>query len=162
MHIFSMYIPKLGFLFQPKKNVFVSALKNGDLDRVLVPTDTEGRKCGIDSVVIDKPYLFFFDLAKCVDASVPFVGCRTPQVCVSECPKTDFLFDRSKCLQDFDGTLNRLICRLDVDKRQLRTCNDIETHINDEKCAKWYLESKSCKYIEFSFLSHFFLLLSLF
>lgn len=111
-----------------------------------MPTDSDGRKCGIDSAVTDKKYLFFFDLAKCIDASVPFVGCRTPQVCVERCPKTRFLFDFNACRQDFSTTLRKLICRMDVDKSQIRSCDDIETKINEDKCAKWYLESKSCKF----------------
>lgn len=115
-----------------------------------MPTDSLGRKCGIDSAVTDRPYLFFFDLAKCVDPTVPFVGCDTTQVCVRQCPQTKFLFDRNECLQtgNFTGIIDSLICQLDVDKRQLRNCNDIEAKINENKCARWYLESKSCKYTE--------------
>lgn len=29
----------------------ISAIKNGDIDRLLVPTDSQGLKCGVDSEV---------------------------------------------------------------------------------------------------------------
>jgi hypothetical protein len=36
--------------------------------------------CGLDEAVKDKPYLFFFDLAKCAQTDVIIHGCATPQV----------------------------------------------------------------------------------
>lgn len=56
------------------------AISRGDIDRLLVPTNTEGLKCGVDSEVKDEPYLLFFNLAKCVDPLVPITGCPTRQV----------------------------------------------------------------------------------
>lgn len=57
-----------------------SAIKSGDVNRILVPTDSDGLKCGLDSGVEDKPYLVFFDLTKCLSPKVPITGCPTPQV----------------------------------------------------------------------------------
>jgi hypothetical protein len=42
--------------------------------------DTDGRRCGLDNGVRDKPYLFFFDLAKCAQIDAIINGCHTPQV----------------------------------------------------------------------------------
>lgn len=129
--------------------VSIPAFKYGNLDRVIIPADMAGRKCGIDSTVIDKPYLFFFDLRKCTDIMTPFVGCQTPQVCVDKCPTTGFSFDMNVCKDNFDATLDKLICRLGVDKQQMLSCDDIKTQINSENCAKWYLESEPGKFSTF-------------
>ncbi|PSN36839.1 hypothetical protein C0J52_14250 [Blattella germanica] len=32
--------------------------------------DSNGRRCGLDEGVTDKPYLFFFDLSKCATATI--------------------------------------------------------------------------------------------
>lgn len=56
------------------------AIMNGDLNQIMRPTDSLNRKCGIDSGVLGKYNLFFFDLAKCINPSVPITGCPTPQV----------------------------------------------------------------------------------
>lgn len=56
------------------------AIRNGDLNKLLVPTDSFNRKCGMDSGVLNKKNLFFFDLNQCIDPLVPITGCDTPQV----------------------------------------------------------------------------------
>lgn len=125
------------------------AIKNGDLDRLLVPTDSEGRKCGVDNEVIDKKYLLFFDLTKCLDPKVPLVGCQTPQICISECPKTSFYYDERNCYNNFAQTRDSLKCKKDIDLNNIQSCADITKLINDEKCAQWYLKSESCEYYIF-------------
>lgn len=57
-----------------------AALTLGDPQRIIHPTDSQGRMCGLHESVRDKPYLFFFDLAKCANPSVLTYGCPTPQV----------------------------------------------------------------------------------
>lgn len=123
------------------------AIKNGDLDRLLVPTDSKGRKCGVDNGVIDKPYLFFFNLEKCIDARVPLFGCKTPQVCVEKCPTTSFIHDKFQCndATNFEQIRENLICQMGVNKAQIRNCIEIEERVAKEDCARWYLPSKSCK-----------------
>ncbi|THD26061.1 Choline transporter protein 5-A [Fasciola hepatica] len=56
----------------------------GDYRRVLYPTNSQGLVCGRD--VPDKPYLYFFDIVRCLKLApvVMIVGCPTPQV--SLCP----------------------------------------------------------------------------
>lgn len=121
------------------------AFKNGDLDRLLYPTDSQGRKCGIDNDVVDKQFLLFFDLTKCIDPKVPLFGCPTPQVCVNECPTESFVYDESVCNENsFERIRQSLRCT--VDKDQIGTCAEITQHVKDDKCARWYLQSKSCKY----------------
>ncbi|CAG9762843.1 unnamed protein product [Ceutorhynchus assimilis] len=66
------------------------AVKEGDPSTLLTPSDSSGLRCGLDPLVEHKPFLFFFDLTKCIDPSVPFLGCPTTQVCVETCPSTTF------------------------------------------------------------------------
>jgi len=47
---------------------------------LVYPVDSWGQKCGLDDAVIDKKYLYFFDITKCAKPDVVIYGCRTPQV----------------------------------------------------------------------------------
>lgn len=71
---------------------FSLAWVNGVPERLIYPTDSKGRLCGVDPTVRDKPFLLFFDLTRCLqvvsvseivngnfDASSLFT-CPTPQV----------------------------------------------------------------------------------
>lgn len=121
------------------------AFNNGDLERLLVPADSKGRKCGVDNSVIDKPYLFFFSLEKCIDPRVPLYGCKTPQVCVQKCPSTSFIYSHYSCNSNtFSQIRSQLICKTHVQMDTIRSCNDITDHINRDDCAKWYLPSNPC------------------
>lgn len=138
-------------IFQAKTSniFFFVAIKNGDLDRLLVPTDSKGRKCGVDNDVINKPYLLFFNLEKCIDARVPLFGCKTPQVCVEQCPTSAFIYDEYSCnTSRLPAIRSQLICQMGVDKEQITDCERLKRRINDGDCARWYLPSKSCKYFE--------------
>ncbi|XP_055621858.1 choline transporter-like 2 isoform X3 [Toxorhynchites rutilus septentrionalis] len=117
------------------------ALRNGDLDRLLVPTDSNGLKCGVDSEVLKEPYLVFFDITECAKYDVPLYGCKTPQVCVSECPNENFRFEQQYCNPSTLKTLqSKLICEHTVHKDQL-SCEDIQVYIDRGRCAKYYLKS---------------------
>lgn len=117
------------------------ALHHGDLDRLLVPTDSKGLKCGVDSEVQDKPYLFFFDISECAKYDVPLYGCKTPQVCVSECPKEPFRFEQSACsVATLDGIRESLICDQTIRKDTL-SCGEIKDNIDRGHCAEYYLKS---------------------
>lgn len=39
-----------------------------------------------------------------------------------------------------------MICDIKVNKANIRTCADIESLKQAERCAPWYLSSQSCKY----------------
>ncbi|XP_014252063.1 CTL-like protein 2 isoform X1 [Cimex lectularius] len=117
----------------------------GNPENLLITVDSNGKKCGVDSEVLDKPYLFFFDLSKCATPSILLSGCNTVQMCVKECPQqnwaflpykiTPMLFNPSNIQKD-------VICTDDVDKSSIKTLNQLEKLINDEKCANWYISSK--------------------
>lgn len=111
-----------------------------------MPTDSEGRKCGVDNGVVNEKYLLFFNLEKCIDPTVPLFGCKTTQVCVRECPSTSFTFDKYQCNQSTLPTIReKLICKKGIDKFSLRECVDVEDHVSKGLCARWYLPSTPCK-----------------
>jgi choline transporter-like protein 2/4/5 len=110
-----------------------------------VPRDSDGHQCGQDSEVVDKKFLFFFDLAKCADPFVPINGCPTPQICVNKCPQESFLHDMKIC-KNVEEYKQKLICKPSVNLKHYSTCEQIDQLIIDEKCAKWYLKSQPCEY----------------
>ncbi|XP_063226689.1 choline transporter-like 2 isoform X2 [Bacillus rossius redtenbacheri] len=113
------------------------AFRNGDPSRLLKPTDSRGRKCGLDQGVEDKPYLFFFDLTKCVHIDVLATGCPTPQVCVATCPSVTHLeecTDPAKCA-------SYLICRPGIVVDSSTTPQRLQELYNNEDCARIYFES---------------------
>lgn len=92
------------------------AILNGDPSTLLVPKDSAGRRCGKDTEVLNKPYLFFHDLTQCLSPTVAFTGCPTPQVCVKGCP-TQFYVERQPSY-------------------------DIKEYCVDAVCPTWILPSK--------------------
>ncbi len=63
----------------------IFVFRQGSLHRFIYPTDTQGRICGVDSQ-INRQYLQFFDIIKCM--KYVFIGARCPtlQMCVEQCP----------------------------------------------------------------------------
>lgn len=121
----------------------ITAIKNGDLDKLLTPTDSMNRKCGIDSAVAKEPFLFFFDLGKCLDPLVPITGCPTPQVCVSACPSESFFYESEKDVKSLEELKKKLICLPDV---PINNKYEIAKAIENNLCASWYIPSKPCKF----------------
>lgn len=121
------------------------AQREGDLNRLLIPRDSDGFQCGEDSEVVDKKFLMFFDLSKCADPLVPLNGCPTPQTCVKECPSNNFVHDKSTCERDPAAYKKQLICSRHVKLETIGNCNEVEALINGQQCAKWYLKSEPCK-----------------
>ncbi|KAH8312643.1 hypothetical protein KR044_011859 [Drosophila immigrans] len=117
------------------------AVKNGDLNKLMVPTDMFNQKCGIDSSVLNKKYLFFFNLDQCIDPLVPITGCNTPQVCVESCPSQTFVWDSMKNL-NFEELKRRLICKTDADKAAIYSKADIQRAIDGNRCARYYIKSQ--------------------
>ncbi|XP_076308432.1 choline transporter-like protein 1 [Tachypleus tridentatus] len=86
----------------------------GDPKQLLHPTDSDGRICG-EGDLVDKPYLFSFDLTKCIKGfSSVLDGCPTQQVCVKNCPNTTFsTFNFLMLYQNEELIKEKLICRND-------------------------------------------------
>ncbi|CAF4856483.1 unnamed protein product [Rotaria sp. Silwood1] len=65
--------------------IITSAKVTSSLQRFIYPTDTQGHLCGVDSQ-IDRKFLQFFDIIKCIKYVLVGARCPTPQVCVEQCP----------------------------------------------------------------------------
>jgi len=108
----------------------------GDPQRLLHPTDSEGRVCGLDENLVLKPYLFFFDLTKCANPTVLTHGCPTPQVCVSSCPTESFVATEWALL-DEAGTKQKLICKENATMHR----SSVKELVQRGDCASWYIQS---------------------
>merc|ERR1712098_798265 len=51
----------------------------GDLEKVIYPTDTDGNVCG-KGPLKDRKLLMMFDLTQCLNPAILVTGCPTPQV----------------------------------------------------------------------------------
>nr|XP_039270354.1 choline transporter-like protein 2 [Styela clava] len=76
--------------------VGIFAWLNGNPVILLLPTDSNGRICGVkygDLDLSNKTNLFFFDLTQCASpASYLNFQCLTPQVCVNSCPDSSWTY----------------------------------------------------------------------
>lgn len=119
------------------------ALSNGDLNKVLIPTDSKNAKCGLDSGVRNKDKLFFFNLDKCIDPFTPISGCDTKQICVESCPESSFIWKEvdTEKETDLNALKDKLICDSSVNKRNLQNLAEIEKAIANDQCSGWYLKS---------------------
>lgn len=120
------------------------AYQHGDLDRLLVPADSDGRRCGLDSDVKKKPFLFFFDLTKCANISVLIDGCSTTQICVEECPLENWTAMKyTSGLQPFDkeDIKKNIICKTDKIVEKINSLEKLKSVIDNELCAPWQIRS---------------------
>ncbi|XP_055898138.1 choline transporter-like protein 2 isoform X2 [Biomphalaria glabrata] len=119
--------------------VSIVGYARGDPIRLIYPTDSHGNICGYGKYS-DKPYLFFFDLVTCAKLGPAVVtGCPTPQVCVKECPSSNFVYVHS--VQNVNRS--ELICKIDIDPTKAPYKDvPVDKLVKDQLCAAYYLESK--------------------
>lgn len=116
--------------------VGVIAFKEGDPDRLLLPTDSKGNICGKGNFQ-DKKYLLFFDISTCVTKGgdlaqfVSIPSCPTPQVCVSKCPTENEL--------GVSRPASEMICKEGTET--VTESNKINM-VKQGKCAPYYLVSE--------------------
>lgn len=125
-----------------KKTIILSAHDNGDIQKLIAPVDSEGRRCGHDESVKNKPFLLFFDLTKCAKFRMS-KRCPTTQICVKECPKKNFFHHNATKNMDFKELKSMLICTDDVDIDEVKKLSEIDELIRHERCAEWYMDSVS-------------------
>ncbi|KAM3966834.1 choline transporter-like 2 isoform 2-T2 [Aphomia sociella] len=114
---------------------------HGDIESLLAPMDSMGRRCGLNSFVEDKKYLVFFDISKCLLPGTAITGCATTQVCVKECPKSTILFDTQLTPATFESLKSSMVCTIDVDINTL-TYQQAKLNIENGKCARYVLNSQ--------------------
>ncbi|XP_068728860.1 choline transporter-like protein 4 [Montipora capricornis] len=119
--------------------VGIIAFKEGDPDRLLSPTDSNGNICGKGDKA-DKKFLLFFDISTCVTKGgdlaqyVSTPSCPTPQVCVSGCPWESEL--------GFSRKANDMVCKEGVEVTE----NNKVDLVRNGKCAPYYLASSAVLY----------------
>ncbi|GLH00595.1 Ctl2 [Gryllus bimaculatus] len=117
--------------------VGVIAFSQGDPVKIIAPTDSDGMRCGYDEEVIDKKYLFYFDITQCSLGS-----CNTPMVCVKKCPEELYIGAYYIHLNQPEQARDGAICRGNIPD-----LDNIGAALNNYDCAAWYLPTKSGCYI---------------
>ncbi|XP_070531870.1 choline transporter-like protein 2 [Ptychodera flava] len=122
---------------------------NGNPYKLIYPTDSRGQICGYDTLVKDKPYLFYFDLVDCAStASLIELQCPTTQICVSECPTSNWIGYQQGILYDLPAPAggpssvdwSGFICDYDIDPQTSgKSPSDL---FLDDECASYYMSSK--------------------
>ncbi|CAB3236903.1 unnamed protein product [Arctia plantaginis] len=121
--------------------VGIYAIINGDVERLLAPVDSRGRRCGLDAGLEDKRHLVFFNIEKCLSPSIPIKGCPTPQVCVKECPRKTIDF-RQMTESNFNEYKQSMVCTEDINIPSM-SLSQAKANIDANKCASVVLQSKS-------------------
>ncbi|XP_032776973.2 choline transporter-like 2 [Daphnia magna] len=110
----------------------------GDPQRLLYPTDSYGRICGVDEKLKDKPYLFYFDLTQCADSFLFTSGCPTPQVCVKTCPVENFVAIDAAAETGEALTKIKMICKENVTVSEM----SVKELVDKGYCASYYIHSE--------------------
>ncbi|XP_047535659.1 choline transporter-like 2 isoform X3 [Vanessa atalanta] len=119
------------------------SMTRGNVEKLLAPIDSNGRRCGLDSGLEDKKYLLFFNIAKCLAPGTPITGCPTTQVCVSQCPSRTVLFEKEIRQNPaiFDQIKNDMVCTDGINVQTMTSSEALE-HIKNEKCTSFVLQSQ--------------------
>lgn len=121
--------------------LFNVATATGDINRLMKLSDLSGRKCGIDSGVLDKPYLTVFSSYDC-DPVTRFGDCNLKTVCVKECPSTSFYYNKTECNQSTSKVIrDQLICKAHVNVLNVKSCDDITELVERGECSSWYFDT---------------------
>ncbi|CAG5041956.1 unnamed protein product [Parnassius apollo] len=118
------------------------SITRGNVETLLAPIDSKGRRCGLDSGLEDKKYLVFFDLTRCLSPGTPITGCPTQQVCVNRCPDQTIMFQtKISDASSFEQVRSSMVCTDDVNV-QTMTYTQALQNIKDEKCASYVIRSE--------------------
>lgn len=110
--------------------VGIYTILTSDIRSTLAPIDSQGKKCGVNKEMLDKPYLVFFDVTMCNENF-----CNTTTICRKECPTQNWIFEEN---QSLDNIRNNIICSEDVSDKNLI---EIKKLIELNECASWHVNS---------------------
>ncbi|XP_041974364.1 choline transporter-like 2 isoform X2 [Aricia agestis] len=119
------------------------SIKHGNVENLLAPIDTEGRRCGLDAGLENRRNLLFFNIVKCLAPGTPITGCATRQVCVSQCPSETILFEKDIKTNpsSFNTLRSKMVCTYDIDVQTLTADKALE-YIEQDKCASFIIPSQ--------------------
>jgi choline transporter-like protein 2/4/5 len=125
--------------------VFVAYLgwRDGNISRVVYPTDSQGNICG-QGDMRERPFLLLFDLTQCLNPAVLISGCLTPHVCVPKCPDLTFFPHGEKLVKTSETKIKNIMapyCNVNsVKDLEGKTVSEL---IDKKICPPWFLESSS-------------------
>ncbi|XP_045504868.1 choline transporter-like 2 isoform X3 [Colias croceus] len=119
------------------------SMTRGSVEKLLAPIDTKGRRCGLDSGLENKPYLIFFNIAKCLAPGTPITGCPTTQVCVEKCPTNTILLEKEIRLNPgaFETFRPSMVCTDEVNIQTMTSSQALQ-YMQEEKCASFIISSQ--------------------
>ena len=122
--------------------VAIIGLHNGNINRIIYPTNSFGQICGSGDMQ-DRPVLLFFDIIQCLNVATLATGCPTPQACVKECPNKAFsglaLANSGKESEAKEEMREYCFEMSDEIWEQ----KNVEELITDGHCPAWVLPSRS-------------------
>ncbi|CAG4925770.1 unnamed protein product [Colias eurytheme] len=119
------------------------SMTRGSVEKLLAPIDTKGRRCGLDSGLENKPYLIFFNIAKCLAPGTPITGCPTTQVCVEKCPTNTILLEKEIRLNPgaFETLRPSMVCTDEVNIQTMTSSQALQ-YMQEDKCASFIISSQ--------------------
>ncbi|CAG2241835.1 SLC44A2_4_5 [Mytilus edulis] len=113
----------------------IISFKYGDPKLLLYPVNSNNELCGYGKQ-IGKNYLFFFDLVSCgrMGVGVFVTGCPTPQICVTECPDSNFIYNPARGISQFESKY----CKAEFEG----TSKNSREVINEDICSPYYFKSR--------------------
>jgi len=118
-------------------------LYNGNISKVIYPTDSQGNICG-RGVFSNHPMLLMFDMTQCLNPAVVVEGCLTPKVCVNRCPDESYspLFNAETGTSEAEIKRKmKDFCRMDKMEEFNRL--SVKKLVQEGICPPWYLESSN-------------------
>jgi len=117
-------------------------LHNGNISKVIYPTDSQGNICG-RGVFSDHRMLLMFDMTQCLNPAILVEGCLTPKVCVNRCPDESYspLFNAETGKTSETEIKRRMkdFCRMD--KMEEFNKFSVKKLVQEGICPPWYLQS---------------------
>ncbi|KAI6191458.1 hypothetical protein M3Y97_00230200 [Aphelenchoides bicaudatus] len=111
------------------------ALSYGKPDRVIYPTDSEGNA--------KKPFLFYFDLLKCVSYNTILNDCGTRKICVEKCPSAYFSYISLATMnqEEFRRNVQNAYCHYSIDVNAISNFTELQDLVNRKLCAVYTVPS---------------------
>jgi len=116
-------------------------IQDGDINKVIYPTNSAGEVCGRGEMM-DREVLLIFDLTQCLNAAVMVTGCPTQQICVNECPGSNFFPLMALKAGEGEESIKarmRPFCQPVSDG--VMRAKTVEDLVTEEICPPWYLKS---------------------
>ncbi|VDM74441.1 unnamed protein product [Strongylus vulgaris] len=94
----------------------------------------------------NRPYLYYFDITKCISYTTALGGCQTPQMCVAACPSKYFSYlqlqNPTITSEEFRQTVASSVYCLDtVNISTITSFLILRAYVQQQKCASYTVKS---------------------